>query len=293
MVSNRRVQGAGRVLAEVGDMTNQLTHTDADITTLLVPASLPLPTSPAVNGGEPHWPTRSGRRWMLLAGGIALAATAVLGVAAAGNGPSNTVKPSTDQRSASAIVQDEIDAAPHGTQRVDQGAAVGLCDRPGRDRRRPRGTQRVDQGAAVGLCDRPGRDRRRPRGTQRVDQGAAVGLCDRPGRDRRCLGGTQQDLRRLRQPLQKHDDLVQVSVAGLDVGGVQVDDAATDTAQTAEAPHTSCVRFDRKRARLPSDDPTARYRRAQNSARTTGMTNVMVEPEDRAGAPVELPGRVV
>ena len=99
------------MLAEVGDMTNQLTHTDADITTLLVPASLPLPTSPAVNGGEPHWPTRSGRRWMLLAGGIALAATAVLGVAAAGNGPSNTVKPSTDQRSASAIVQDEIDAA--------------------------------------------------------------------------------------------------------------------------------------------------------------------------------------
>ena len=138
MVSNRRVQGAGRVLAEVGDMTNQLTHTDADITTLLVPASLPLPTK-LVNGGEPHWPTRSGRRWMLLAGGIALAATAVLGVAAAGNGPSNTVKPSTDQRSASAIVQDEIDAALAGTQRVDQGAAVGLCDRPGRDRRRPRG----------------------------------------------------------------------------------------------------------------------------------------------------------
>jgi len=111
VVSNRRVQGAGRVLAEVGGMTNQLTYTDADITTLLVPASLPLATSPAVNGEEPNQPTGSGRRWMLLAGGIALAATAVVGVAAAGNGSSDTVEPSTDQRSASAIIQDEIDAA--------------------------------------------------------------------------------------------------------------------------------------------------------------------------------------
>lgn len=111
MIGNRRVQGAGQVPVEVGGMTNQRTDTDSDITIVVDAASLPLPPSQAGNGEQRNSPTDSGRRWMMLAGGLALAATAVVGIAVAGNGSSDTVEPSTKTRSASAIIQGEIDAA--------------------------------------------------------------------------------------------------------------------------------------------------------------------------------------
>lgn len=93
-------------------MTNQLTHTDIDTTTTLTRTPLPLPTSPFVNGEQPERPAGKGRRWMLVVGGIALAATAAVGVVVvAGNDTSDTVEPATNQRSASAIIQGEIDVA--------------------------------------------------------------------------------------------------------------------------------------------------------------------------------------
>ena len=92
-------------------MTNQLTYTDIDTTTTLTRTPLPLPTSPFANGEQPERPAGKGRRWMLVVGGIALAATAAVGVVVAGNDTSDTVEPATNQRSASAIIQGEIEAA--------------------------------------------------------------------------------------------------------------------------------------------------------------------------------------
>ena len=75
-----------------------------------VPVLPPIWTTPSTSDDRPK--RRSGgRRWKLIAGGAAPAATAVVGFVVVGADSTDPVEPSVEQRPAYLIIQDEIDKA--------------------------------------------------------------------------------------------------------------------------------------------------------------------------------------
>lgn len=117
-------------------MTNQLIDTDPDPTATRAPAPSPVRTIPGATGERPERSGGKRRRWMLLGSGLALAATAVFGIAIGLDDRSDTrdpVDPATDRPSASStvrqpaylIIQNEIDAAlAERTGSVDDGRST-------------------------------------------------------------------------------------------------------------------------------------------------------------------------